>query len=86
MPLRARDRPRSGGAVSELRARGVQYAILHERFYGAEPYRRATQALDGRDDVVAYGPFADGPFSVRAYRLASRDAPGTDLDAGSAAR
>ena len=75
-------------SVAALRARGVAYAMVHERFYGREPYRRITGALDARGDLIAYGPFADGPFRVRAYRLlradrppdpAARDRPGAEL-------
>jgi len=62
----------SGASLAALRAVGVDLLIVHERFYGKELYRSVTRALDQRDDVTAYGPFADGPFAIRAYRLLPR--------------
>jgi hypothetical protein len=59
----------SDAAVTALRERGVEYLILHERFYGPERYRAVTRVLDARDDVTVHGPFAEGAFEARAYRL-----------------
>jgi len=59
----------SDASLAALRAAGVDFLIVHERFYDKERYRSVTRALDERDDVAAYGPFADGPFAIRAYRL-----------------
>jgi hypothetical protein len=61
-------------ALHALSERGVQYLILHERFYDPERYRDVTRALDARDDVARFGPFREGPFEVRAYRLLSTPA------------
>ena len=51
---------------------GVDYLILHERFYGPDRYLAVTRALGARRDVSSFGPFREGPFEVRAYRLLSR--------------
>ena len=59
----------SDDAVNALRERGVEYLILHERFYGPERYRDVTRVLDARGDMAVHGPFAEGPFEARAYRL-----------------
>jgi hypothetical protein len=67
----AKDFP-SDDALEALSAKGVEYLILHERFYGPEGYRRATRALDSRQDLTGFGPFGEGSFEVRAYRLPAR--------------
>jgi hypothetical protein len=59
----------SDEALAALRAAGVEYLILHERFFGVARYASITRALDQRKDVAAYGPFVEGAFSVKAYRL-----------------
>jgi hypothetical protein len=61
----------SDDAVNALRKRGVEYLILHERFYGPERYRTVTRALEARGDLAVHGPFAEGAFEARAYRLTS---------------
>ncbi len=59
----------SDEALSDLRNWGITYLVVHERFYGSERYRSVTRALDARPDVAGYGPFPDGPFAIRTYRL-----------------
>jgi len=57
------------GALSTLRQFGIAFAIVHERHYGREAYRNVITAAAARSDLIGYGPFADGEFEVRAYRL-----------------
>lgn len=59
----------SDEAVAKLRQVGVVYALVHERYYGRDDYRRVTAAAGARRDLVAYGPFADGEYETRVYRL-----------------
>jgi hypothetical protein len=59
-------------ALRALARRGVDYLILHERFYSRDRYLAVTNALATRSDVSSFGPFTEGPFEVRAYRLLSR--------------
>jgi hypothetical protein len=72
--IQAVDRFPSNSALHALSERGVDYLILHERFYGSERYRDATRALDADGDVAGFGPFREGPFEVRAYRLLTQSA------------
>ncbi len=62
----------SDDAVRALEARGVEYLVVHEKFYGTERYEDVTRALAARDDVVTFGPFAEDTSEVRAYRLKPR--------------
>jgi hypothetical protein len=62
----------SDHAMRALGASGVDYLILHERFYGRDRYLALTRALGARTDVSSFGPFKEGSFEVRAYRLLSR--------------
>jgi hypothetical protein len=62
----------SDNAMRALGESGVDYLILHERFYGPDRYLAVTHALSVRPDVSSFGPFKEGPFEVRAYRLLSR--------------
>lgn len=56
-------------ALATLRKFGIEFAIVHERYYGREAYRDVVAAAAARTDLVAYGPFRDGEFETRAYRL-----------------
>jgi hypothetical protein len=58
-------------ALATLRELGVGFAIIHERHYGREAYRDVVAAASARRDLIAYGPFADGEYETRAYRLLS---------------
>jgi hypothetical protein len=59
----------SDRAVATLRRDGVNYVLVHERFYDPERYRALVRDADARSDLAGYGPFADGEFRVRAYRV-----------------
>jgi hypothetical protein len=67
-----RDFP-ADGAIAALRRRGVQHAILHERFYGRERYREVVDALAARRDMKPHGPFADGPYRVVVFELLGQE-------------
>ena len=56
-------------ALATLRKFGIEFAIVHERYYGREAYRDVVAAAARRTDLIAYGPFADGEYETRAYRL-----------------
>jgi hypothetical protein len=56
-------------ATQKLNDLGIQYAIVHERYYGRAAYRAIVTAASARRDLVAYGPFMDGEFETRIYRL-----------------
>ncbi len=62
----------SDRAMRALGATGVDYLILHERFYSRDRYLAITHALGTRAHISGFGPFQEGPFEVRAYRLLSR--------------
>jgi hypothetical protein len=62
----------SDHAMRALGASGVDYLILHERFYSRDRYLAVAHALGTRTDVSSFGPFKEGPFEVRAYRLLPR--------------
>ena len=70
--IRSVERFPSDDAIGALADRGVDYLILHERFYSPERYRDTSRGLDGRTDLARFGPFKEGPFEVRAYRLLPR--------------
>jgi hypothetical protein len=56
-------------ALATLRQLGISFAIVHERYYGREAYRDVVTAASARRDLIAYGPFADGEYETRAYRI-----------------
>jgi len=56
-------------ALATLRQFGIGYAIVHERYYGRTAYRDVVAAAGARGDLIAYGPFADGEYETRAYRI-----------------
>ena len=56
-------------AIATLRELGIGFAIVHERYYGREAYRDVVTAASARRDLVAFGPFPDGEYEVRAYRI-----------------
>lgn len=62
----------SDDAMRALREHGVDYLILHERFYSPERYLAVTRALAARPDVAGFGPFQEAGLEVRAYRLLPR--------------
>ena len=57
------------GAIQKLNEIGIQYAIVHERYYDRATYRAIVTAAGARRDLVAYGPFADGEYETRIYRI-----------------
>jgi hypothetical protein len=59
----------SDAAIAKLREIGIVHALVHERYYGRERYRTVTAAARSRQDLVAYGPFADGEFETTIYRV-----------------
>ena len=59
----------SDTAVAKLREIGIVYALVHERYYGRARYRAVTAAARTRQDLVAYGPFADDGFETTIYRV-----------------
>jgi hypothetical protein len=63
-----RDFP-SDSSIAALRARGVTYLAVHERYYGRVAYDEVTRALDARHDLVRGGTFAEGVFEARTYRV-----------------
>jgi hypothetical protein len=66
----------SDSSLAALRAAGVDYLILHERYYGRERYAALTRRLDQRGDLRTCGPFTEGAFAVRAYQLVRDGATG----------
>jgi hypothetical protein len=62
----------SPGSLEALRAAGVVYLVLHERFCGAGHYERWTSLLSARADLEPHGPFSEQGSEVRAYRLLPR--------------
>jgi len=56
-------------AIATLRELGIGVAIIHERYYGREAYRDVVAAARARRDLVAFGPFTDGEYEVRVYRI-----------------
>jgi hypothetical protein len=59
----------SDRAIGALRAAGVTYLIVHERFCGPDRYAAWTARLDARPDLVGYGSFNEERSAVRAYRM-----------------
>ena len=59
----------SDDAIRALQQHGVQYLIVHEKFYGPERYRTVTQVLDHHPGLTPFGPFAEQQFAVRVYRF-----------------
>jgi hypothetical protein len=59
----------SPGAIEGLRSRGVKYVLVRQRFYEPGEYRAIVTKAGARADLAGYGPFADGPFEVRVYRV-----------------
>ncbi len=55
--------------LESLRRIRVRYIIVHERWYGSDPYRAVVDALDRRSDVARRGTFPDGSFETTAYEL-----------------
>ena len=70
--IHAVERFPSDDAMRALADTGVDYLILHERFYSPERYVDTVRGLDARTDLSLFGPFKEGPYEVRAYRLLSR--------------
>jgi hypothetical protein len=62
-------------AMQKLRELGIQYAIVHERYFGRAAYRDVVTAASARQDLVAYGPFADGEYETRVYRILKAAGP-----------
>jgi hypothetical protein len=61
----------SDKSMARLRELGVGYAMVHERYYGRDEYRRVVEAANARPDLSGFGPFADGEFTTRIYRIES---------------
>jgi hypothetical protein len=59
----------SDRAVSALRARGVEYLVLHKQFYDPSKYARATADLDQRQSVRLVTMDYWHGSEVRLYRL-----------------
>jgi len=61
----------SDGALAALRATGVSYLIVHEKYCAPGRYAALTDVLNRRADLTNYGPFDEDGFAVRAYRFSS---------------
>lgn len=62
----------SDAAMAALRGAGVEFLLVHERYFDSEAQRGAlTYRLEGRRDLEPVGHFADEPErgDVRVYRL-----------------
>jgi len=59
----------SDAAIAKLHELGITFVLVHERYYGRSLYRDVVAAAGLRSDLVAYGPFGDGEYETRAYRL-----------------
>lgn len=68
-------------AIARLRALGVRYVVVHERYYGEDDYRRVIEQARARADLEAHGPFADERYETRVFRILLPAEP----DAGGAA-
>jgi hypothetical protein len=59
----------SDRAVSALRARGVEYLVIHGKFYGPSEYARVTADLDRRPSLRLLAEDRWEGSEVRLYRL-----------------
>lgn len=59
----------SAASIARLREIGIVYAVLHERYYGRAWYREVVAAAGARSDLIGSGPFADGDYEIRIYRV-----------------
>jgi hypothetical protein len=55
--------------IERLRATGVRYVIVHERYYGPSRYRQVTDALAARSDVMKRESFGQAGQEVTVYSL-----------------
>jgi hypothetical protein len=62
----------SDRAIRALRVHGVDYLVLHQRFYNPSRYSEVIRSLDARADVKGLGRFSEQSSEVRAYRLLPR--------------
>ena len=56
-------------SIAALRAAGVTYVLVHERYFGQERYRQVLEQLRGQSDVEQAGDFDDDEFEIAVYRL-----------------
>jgi hypothetical protein len=63
-----RDFP-TDAAFDELRARRVEYIIVHGAFYRPGAYDRVVEQLDGRHDVRLVGKYRWERRETRVYRM-----------------
>jgi hypothetical protein len=59
----------SDAGIERLRAAGVRYVIVHERYYGPSRYRQVTDALAARSDVMKRESFGGPGEEVTVYSL-----------------
>ena len=59
----------SDTAVARLRELGVGYAVVYRRYYSSDEYAQVIQAANARPDLTPFGPFPDGEFETRIYRI-----------------
>jgi hypothetical protein len=62
----------SDAEIERLRAAGVRYIIVHERYYGPSRYRQVTEALAARSDVTKRESFGHAGEEVTVYSLIAR--------------
>ncbi len=60
-----------GPSLALLRARGVEYVLLHEEFYGRRRYQAVVEAVEARrGDFIKVASASVGGFESRIYRIA----------------
>ena len=69
-------------SVAALRASGVTYGLIHERYYGRDRYREVLDRIRSLTDVQEAGRFPDNGFEVAVYRFVTvaSDDPSTNVD------
>jgi hypothetical protein len=56
-------------SVQQLRQRGVEYVVVHEGFYGHQPYRQVIAGIDRRTDFKLVARSAEGRSESRIYQV-----------------
>jgi hypothetical protein len=59
----------SDSALAHLRQLGVGYVVVHERDYGRYEYRQVIEAADRWPGLEPAGPFQEGEFETRIYKV-----------------
>jgi hypothetical protein len=59
-------------SLNLLRARGVEYVVLHEQYYGRAGYQQVVDAVERRPDLSNVAAARSGGYEARIYRLNPR--------------